>query len=111
MPEILKKIIKWFESIKIRKEVYTKGDISPKRDWYIILVTSFFLICLLAGFSYYFYTQVDGGRLFVSDKETTFKPLVIDDELLTKTVDEINNREKNLIEFNQNKVIPANPSI
>jgi len=110
MKEVLKNITEWFGKVIAKKVSYTKEGINPTHDWYVILMSTFVLTCLGAGIAYYFYTQINQGKLFSSDKDVSAKAIIIDDSLLKKTIYEINERRINLSEFKQNRIIPENPS-
>jgi hypothetical protein len=110
MSDILSKTKKWFGKIRFKKITYIKIGIRPERDWYVILMSTIVLICILGGMAYYFYIQVDQGKLFPSDDTTSIKSVIINNDLLNKVIDEINEREKNLTDFKQNRVIPPDPS-
>jgi hypothetical protein len=111
MSEIISKIKKWFGRIRFKKITYIKKGIRPKHDWYIILVITFLLVCVSVGLAYYFYIQIDQGKLFPASDKTSIKSVVIDNVLLNKVIMEIDEREKNLNDFKENKVIPEDPSI
>ena len=111
MTDIFKKIKKWFESMSFKKTSYEKDGIKPKRDWYIVLFVTFILACLCADVARFLFRQIDQGKFFVSKNQIVLEPVVIDNQLLQKTIDGINSRQKDWTDFLQNKSVPTDPSL
>ena len=110
MKSLLQKIKGWFEKIKIKSNSYKKIGISPLRDWKIILTTTFIVICFIVVGSYYFYTQINAGSLFMVSENIDGKEVQLNEFLLKKIVGEINARADYLTNLRQNKTTPIEPS-
>lgn len=111
MKEIKQKIQNFLNKINSKKENYSKDGIKPIRDWGVVLSISFLFTLLLSVFSYYFYIETDQGEFFNSDNNEALKTVTIDNNLLKKTVDDFSFRQKNILNFRQNRIIPSDPSI
>lgn len=111
MSELINKFKSWYESLRTSKVSFEKKGINPKKDWNRILIVTFVTVSLLAGLSFYFYVEVDNGTFFSVEGEEESAEIKINNVLLKKIVEDINNREKSLMEIKEGKSVPANPSI
>jgi hypothetical protein len=109
MADLQNKIKSWFAQLKTKGVSYKKHSINPTHEWRIVLVTTFILLCTGALLSFYFYTEVDQGKIFVVEKDNTGQEVKIDTNLLQKTVDDINARQDSLKKLSANGV-PPEPS-
>ena len=111
MSQFKQKIKFWKDKIRTTKISYGKGDIQPTRDWRVTITLSF-AVLVFGGFaSFYFYNKIERGELFVVNKNSVVKEVKIDDILLKKTIDDINNRETLSLQIGKSKPIPLDPSI
>lgn len=111
MSDLTQKIKDWYTKISPTKTSFERSGISPKRDWRILLVSTFAVVLVMAGISLYLYIQINNGTLFVTLTENTEIEVKIDKVLLEKTINDINVRKTTLGDVIQNKSIPADPSI
>ena len=111
MKEYLQKIKALFGKMKVGHASYAKEGVHPRHDWAVVLFS--FIICLLvlAGAAGYFYTLIDGGRLFVKTVEDSEGGVNINNPLFKKVVDGINAREARLLDLKQNKIKTPDPSL
>ena len=111
MSRLFQKIKGLYGKIHITHLSYEKRGMRPKHDWKILLVTSCIVLLLMTFFSFYFYTRISQGRLFVVTKNNSGKEVTINSILLQKIVNEIKLREESLHAIKQNKVVPSDPSL
>ena len=111
MKDYLQKIKIWFNKLKAGRVSYDKGGLKPLRDWRIILITTSIIIFILAIFAFYFYIQIESGKLFVSTNEVSDTQLKINDSLLKKTVDELNTRESSTAQIKSGQITAPDPSL
>jgi len=112
MSNLLQNIKKWYGNIKMATTSYKVSGIRPLHDWKIIIITTIIFLLFMAGFAFYFYIQIDGGKLFIIDGSQMDKKLKIDNKLFKKVVDDINLKKSRFEEIKNNNVTPpADPSI
>lgn len=111
MQNLENKIKSWYRDIKEPKISFEKKGINPTKDWNKIIFLVFFVICVLGGLAFYFYTEVDKGTFFTVPEEELSNEVKINNTLLKKIIDDVNARENTLIEIRSGKKTPANPSI
>ncbi len=111
MTGLLQKLKNWRDKIKTTKMSYKVSGIRPVHDWRVLLITTQIILVLLAALAFYFYIQIDEGKLFLVPEGKTEKELKIDNVLLKKAVDDINLRETTLSGIKQSKDIPSDPSL
>lgn len=99
----------WYDKIQSRQISYDKIGIRPTREWRMILITIFILLCFSAVATFYFYREVNQGKLFVVVNNDTETQVKINKTLLKKTVDEINAREASMNQINAGKVSLPDP--
>lgn len=110
MQKYIQQIKSWYEKQKLTKSNYEKKGLSPTRDWLVMLTFSQFLVIVLMILCYYFYTQIDAGKLFKVEKSNKENEIKINDVLLKKTVGDINQREKDNSYLSNRGAIPTDPS-
>ena len=110
MSGLLQKIKTWYAKIRIKRESYVVSGIKPIRDWRILLISTLVIVVVMAIFAFYFYVQIDKGKLFVVKVSKTQNDTKINEVLLKKTVNDINSRKASLNEI-RNKNAPEDPSI
>ena len=76
----------------------------------ILLTVTLIVLCIMAGISFYIYTQIDQGRFFTIVSDNITNKIKINTVLLNKTVDDINLRQTNLKKVTENKPNTADPS-
>lgn len=105
--------IKFKNLFKHQKEevfVYVKEGISPKKDWFLIVLSGSIIFVVIVIFSSYFYHQINSGNLFSDfDKEDSNRVLTIDQRLLIKISKDIEERKNIREDLNKNS--PKDPSI
>ena len=111
MADLTQKIKDWYGKLKPTSNSFERSGISPKRDWRILLVTTFFTVLILAGVSLYLYIQINNGTLFLTLTENKEIEVQIDKVLLEKTINDINTRKATLGDIVQNGSIPLDPSL
>lgn len=111
MSELIIKIKSWYSNLRAVKVSFEKKGIKPKNDWSMILLGTIIVVTSLALISTYFYTEVNNGTYFKSENQEEIKEVKINKNLLNKIVEDTKNREKNLIEIKNGKIIPSNPSL
>ena len=111
MSSLLKKIKGLYSKLGITKISYERSGIRPKRDWNTLLILSCLILLLIALFAFYFYSQINQGKLFVVARDNTGREVKINDKLFQKIISEIKEREESLQSIKQNKGIPADPSL
>lgn len=111
MSKIINKIKFWHKNQESEKISYENKSIRPKSDWSKILVATIVIVTIFASFSIYFYLKVDDGTYFKVENEESLVEVKINNSLLNKIVDDINTREKKLMEIKEGKDIPPNPSV
>ena len=111
MSELINKIKSVVSKSAGPKISFEKKGIRPKNDWSKILFGTIAVVTILAGMSVYFYMGVTRGTFFGAEKGEDLMEVKINNKLLKKIVEDINFREKNLIEIRNNKSFPADPSL
>jgi hypothetical protein len=111
MADLNQKIKDWYEKLKPTKASFDRSGISPKKDWRVMLVSTFLALVICAGISLYLYIQINSGALFFTLTDNTEIEVKIDKVLLEKTINDINIRKTTLGDVIQNKSIPSDPSI
>ncbi len=111
MSSLLQKIKLIFDKLKTAKVSYERHIINPKNDWMILLTTTFIVLCIMVVVSFYFYTQIDQGKFFMTEAIDKTKEIKIDTSLLKKTVDDINLRENLSTKIRDNRPNIADPSL
>lgn len=101
MSKLLQKIKSW----------YDKEHIYPGRDWQVLLFAESFLVIILAIFAFYFYIQIDQGKIFSATGEEEISQTVVNKELLNQTISDINLRKENFTKIEQNKITTSDPSL
>src|SRR4051812_4634952 len=110
MSDLLQKIKNLTYKVRMFKTSYGRDIINPERDWKIILLSSFILLCLGAISAYYFYIEVDSGKFFIITRENAEKEFKLDTNLLKKTIEDINLRQTTYNKVNDSRVVPKEPS-
>lgn len=100
-----------YEKLGGQKISYEKSGVRPSRDWKIMLVGTFVVICCLAFFAFDFYWKIEAGEVFMLDTGTVSREAEIDSLLLKKIVGEINDRAAFVQELKASGSIPTDPSI
>ena len=90
---------------------YEERGMRPLRDWDILLVTSCLTLLFIALFAFYFYGQINQGKLFIVTQNDVDREVKINANLLQKITNEIKLRETTLQSIKQNKAIPSDPSL
>lgn len=111
MKDYLEKINKYFSKEEKKPTTYNERMINPKRDWNIIIISSFLLIIISGIYSYYLYTKINNDTLVTlnpTKKETEVK---ININLLDKLVDELNKKSESLKSLKSDTQTPRDPSI
>ena len=111
MKAFLQQIKGLWGKINIRKVSYAKPGARPVRDWNILLSTTFFLLLISAFLAFYFFNQINAGTLFVVSPSDANKNIVLDNKLLKKTVDEINERQTFFDAVKSGSITHPDPSI
>ena len=111
MSDLKQKIKVWYEKIRAKTESYSRSGIRPIRDWHIVLTILFTLFVSVSVASLYLYTQIKESNLFIVEIDVTQTTVAIDNILLQKIVEEINERGVVANSLKQNRGIPADPSI
>ena len=110
MKDLLQKVKVWYDKTRMAKISYKKYGMRPSHDWRVILVATFVLLCAVSIVAFYFYIQINEGKLFVVTQNKTEKEIELNVDLLKKTIDDLNLRENTLIKIKQNRVVPVEPS-
>jgi hypothetical protein len=112
MGKILSKIKNWYNGFFKSKASYERRVKKPVHDWGMILSITAFTLFLIAGLSFYFFTQLNQGKLFKTVKRSAEdKGLNIDAGLLKKTVTGIKEREARFNQVKQGTTTPSDPSV
>jgi hypothetical protein len=111
MSEIIKKIKSYFDSFRKKDTSYKKEGINPVRDWDMMITITFFIVCLLAVFAFYFYVQVDSGNLFTTTKDSNTTTVTINQDLLSKTIENIDAKKSALDKEQSNKSHTLDPAL
>ncbi len=111
MSETFNKIKNWYQNFSSSKVSFERKGIKPAKDWNIVIFSSLTLLFIFGAIAFYFYVQVENGTFFgavVSEELTEVK---INNKTLDKLINDINVRERNLIEIEASRNAPANPSL
>ena len=111
MKDLLLKIGLLYQHLTKREEKYKRDEIRPTQDWSTILVISFVIFCVFMMLSFYFYLQIKNDKLFKTTKTSALNEKKINIDLLRKTVEDINNREKLINDIKNNGAKPRDPSL
>lgn len=111
MSELFKKIKNLFGKSKKTESTYDKSGISPKKDWFIILLSVFFVLVILVGIAVYFYLQISAGNLFKAKAGSSDNEVKINQVLLDKTISETKRRNDFINQIKSGEAIPKDPSI
>lgn len=112
MSDLLQKIKLLIGKLKTGKISYERRAVKPMRDWRFILSVTFFILCILSIFAFYFYIKIDDGSFFTMTSDDAQNEIKINDVLLNKTVNDINARQTTNANIRNGSIsIPSDPSI
>ncbi|HBZ04800.1 MAG: hypothetical protein UU11_C0013G0009 [Parcubacteria group bacterium GW2011_GWF2_40_69] len=111
MKDFSQKIKLFYVGLTKKESVYKRRGIKPTRDWLVILTTNLVLFCILGVFGFYFYTQINKDKLFITEKANAIEVVRINTGLLKKTVEDIHSREEQTTSIKNNGTVLADPSI
>ncbi len=112
MPGFSQKIKSWLKNFQKGTDgEYAREGFYPARDWKMFLILAFALLCIIGIFSLYLYVEINQGNLFTGTSEGGQAPVMFKTDLLQKTVNDINLRQKTLEDAKQNKTSAPDPSI
>ena len=111
MSQLLQKIKALYGKMHVTHISYEKHGMNPRHDWNIILFASCLALLFETIFAFYFYTEINQGRLFIVTENNLDREIKINDNLLEKIVNEIKLRQKSLEAIRQNKSVPPDPSL
>lgn len=111
MPSFIVKTKNWYESLSGSHVSLEKRGLSPEHDWRVMLTVSFMVLVCLVAIAFYFYAEVDAGRMFriVDDNETN--ETKVNNMLFKKMVDDLNLRSASLERIRNGQDIPPDPSL
>ncbi len=111
MNEALEQLKSIYAKFRNLKTSYGKDSIKPHHDWQIILYTTSIFLFLGAIMAFYFYWQIDAGKLFFLSENNALREVKLDTRLLKITTDDVYVRENSFLNIRQNKSTPPEPSI
>ncbi len=111
MSKIFQKIKYFYHKIRHKKESYEKSGTKPSRDWKMIIILAQTAVFILAGVAYYYYIQIEQGKLYLVKKGLGKNNIQINSILFKKTVDDFNSRMSTFSDITSGKGIPKDPSI
>ncbi len=111
MSDLLKKIKDWSSRLTSKKTSYVKSGIRPTHDWFVILITAQTIIVCMVIFAFYFYVKINNGELFSSIIESSPNEAQINNNLLNKTINDLNTRKENLEKIKAGGLAPIDPSL
>jgi hypothetical protein len=88
---------------------YEKDDTRLFRDWRNMLIGEAILLCVAGGVAFYFYMQINQGKLFTVPPSASEAQLIINNSLLNRIVEEIYTNASSTEALKDAKV-PADPS-
>jgi len=111
MSSITNKIESWYSSLKKPEISYEKKGIRPGKGWRLIFSIAFLILFILAGVASYLYIQIDTGQFFETENKDFMSEVKINNLLLKKVIDDIDQREKSLEEIRSGKIAPPSPGL
>lgn len=111
MQASIEKIKLSFKNLLSKKVSYKKKSIRPGKHWRILLLMTQVFVVLLGLLSFYYYNEINNGRLYVVEDEVLGGDVKINTELLKKVVDEMTSKEESLSEIIIGKFVPPDPSL
>lgn len=111
MSDLIHKIKSFFKTSRNTKTFNESGHIRPSRDWKIILVISFLVVCALSLFSFYFYTEIEKGTFFKIESADSLNDVKINNPLLKKIIENLNGRERALENIKNKTIIIPSPTL
>ncbi len=110
MQDFFNKIKNWFKNASGKKITYEKPSLKPESDWVLIFISIQIAIVICGAFAFYFYTQVESGSFFKVEQGNFENEVKINNQLLSKTLEDINLREQNLSRIKEDGFVPPDPS-
>ena len=111
MSDLFQKVKLWYSLVKMSHTSYARVGIHPSNDWRILLIITSIILFLGAFVAFYFYTQISQEKLFATNKDSAISEVIINKDLLEKTVGEINLREASSEAIKQGKISQPDPSL
>ncbi|MCX6702053.1 MAG: hypothetical protein NTX96_02565 [Candidatus Zambryskibacteria bacterium] len=111
MKALLQKIKLFYVKVTKKEETYKRREIRPSQDWSVLLIVNFVILCALIIFASYFYIQIQREKLFSITETNILNEEKINMDLLTKTINDINAREKLTSNIKNNRVRYSDPSM
>lgn len=110
MKDIIYKIKKIKSLFKNNNVSYEQTGVNPGRDWTMILILANLIVLVSAGYSYYLYYKIDTDQFVSVDLISKEAETKINTDLLTKVVNDINNRSY-VMDKIKTSAVPPDPSI
>ena len=111
MSNIWKKIKTWYTLRQVARQTYERKGIRPVYQWHVVLGWTFIILLIGAGAAFYLYTEITQNKIFLAEASDDLDEIKIDQNLLQKTISDIDKRAATTTAIKQNKINIPDPSM